>query len=379
MAQDQPTPPPSRPGRPESWRMQRMVQRVPAHLGESTREVVSPWITVGGVILLIGVTCAVIFIMLGGTARLGALGLGATPTRTRAPTSVSPPLTVIPITLPLPTPTPGPTAATIKYKVKAGDTLTFIAEKYHVSIRAIMAANGMKDETIRIGEELIIPLPTPTPPGGASAPQLPLGSTPTPLSLESPPPSAEAAGTPGVIRYTVRGGDTLIGIAAANGSTVNAIRIANELDGDTIIAGQVLMVPVGAWTPSPVPTPTSNATSSPTSQFTYLAPNLKFPPDNYSFRGSKDVPVLEWLSPAILKLNEFYVVHVDYVTSGTTKSYPITVKQGTSLNLAPTLYYPGPNPNGTRYSWYVVIVSQPPGSQPLAQSPLSATRTFVWY
>lgn len=378
MAQDQPSTPPSRPGRPELWRKQRMVQRVPAHLGESTREAMSPWLTIGAVILLIGITCAVIFIMLGGTSRLGALGFGATPTRTRTPTSVSPPLTVIPITLPLPTPTPGPTAATIKYKVKAGDTLTFIADKYHVSIRAIMAANGMRDETIRIGEELIIPLPTPTPPGGASVPQLP-ASTPTPIALESPPPSAEAAGTPGVIRYTVRSGDTLIGIAAANGSTVNAIRIANQLDGDTIIAGQALMVPVGAWTPSPVPTLTSNATSSPTSQFAYPAPNLKFPPDNYSFHGSKEVPYLEWLSPAILKPNEFYVVHVDYVTGGVTKSYPITIKQGTSLNLGPTLDYPGSNPNGTRYSWYVVIVSQLPGSQPLAQSPLSATRTFVWY
>lgn len=91
------------------------------------------------------------------------------------------------------------------------------------------------------------------------------------------------------------------------------------------------------------------------------------------------MPVLEWLSPAILKPNEFYVVHVDYVIGGGAKSYPITVKQGTSLKLDPTLYYPGANPNGTRYSWYVVIVSQLPGAQPMAQSPLSATRTFVWY
>lgn len=378
MAQDHSSTPPSRPDRPELWRKQRMVQRVPAHLGESTRETVSPWITIGAVVLLVGITCAVIFIMLGGTSRLGALGLGATPTRTRTPTSVSAPLTIIPVTLPVSSPTPGPTAATIRYKVKAGDTLTFIADKYHVSIRSIMLANGMKDETIRIGEELIIPLPTPTPPGGASAPPFP-GTTPTPISLESPPPSAEAAGTPGVIRYTVRSGDTLIGIAAVTGSTVNAIRIANELDGDTIIVGQVLTVPVGAWTPSPVPTQTPNTTPTPTSQFAYPAPNLKFPPDAYSFRGSKDVPVLEWLSPAILKPNEFYVVHVDYTAGGGIKSYPITVKQGTSLKLDPTLYYPGANPNGTRYSWYVVIVSQLPGSQPMAQSPLSATRTFVWY
>lgn len=157
------TSPPSRPGRNDPWRLQRMVQRVPAHLGESPREAVSPWLLIGGIFLLIVIACGVIYIFLGG-GRVGGLtfGNGATTTRTVRPTG--PPVTIIPVTLPPASITPGPTAVTIKYKVKVGDTLTFIADKYHVSIRAIMAANNLKDDNIRIGDELIIPLPTPTPP-----------------------------------------------------------------------------------------------------------------------------------------------------------------------------------------------------------------------
>jgi len=362
-----------------------MVQRVPAHLGETTRESLPPWIMLAGVALLLIVACAVIFMLLGGTSRLGlGISVTATPTRTRTPT---PAVTILPITLPPATvPAPGPTAATVKYKVKAGDNLTAIAAKYKVSIQAIMAANGMKDDTIRVGEELIIPLPTPTPQPGA-LPQSPPGVTPTPISFQSPPTSATPAGTPGVIRHTVQRGDTLISVAASYGSTVDAIRAASQLDGDFLSIGQVLLVPVGSWTPTPTATQVVNKTAAPTSQFAYAAPNLLSPSDGKQFHGSQDAPQLMWISPATLKANEFYAVHIEYTWSGERKTPPsLTVKQGTSIKLDPSAYYPGANPNGTQFSWYVVVISQTPGTktpgqtpQAFAQSPASATWTFVWY
>ncbi len=358
-----------------------MVQRVPAHLGETTRDSVSPWIMIAGVALLLIIACAVIFTLLGGTARLGlGASVTATPTRTRTPTFSVP---TLPITLPpASTIVPGPTAAIVKYKVKSGDNLTAIAAKYKVSIQAIMAANGMKDDTIRVGDEIIIPLPTPTPQPGAPPPST--GATPTPLSFQSPPTSATPAGTPGVIRHTVQRGDTLISIAASYGSTVDAIRAASQLDSDFLSIGQVLLVPVGAWTPTPTATVVANTTATPTSQFVYAAPNLLSPSDSRQFRGSQDTPQLMWDAPATLKPNEFYVVHLDYARNGDKKSIVRQVKQGTSVKLEPT-DYPGANANGTAFSWYVVIVSQtaakPPGPSPqtLAQSPTSATWTFVWY
>jgi LysM repeat protein len=362
-----------------------MVQRVPPHLGESTREAVSPWIAIAGVVLLILVTCGVLSILLDVPSRLGGLGLNAPTTPTRTPRPATPAVTTIPVTLPPASPTPGPTAATIKHKVKAGDNLTLIAAKYHVSIQAIMAANGLKDETIRIGEELIIPLPTPTPPGGAIAPQPPPAATPTAISFQSPPTSATPAGTPGVVRHTVVRGDTLITIAATYGSTVEAIRLANQLDSDLLSIGQVLQVPVGAWTPTALPTAVANITATPTTPFAYSAPNLLRPSEGQSFQGSQDTPWLQWTSPATLKQNESYVVHVEYISGGQRKPLPsLTVKEGTSIRL-PSSYYPGPNPNGTQFLWYVVIVSQTskakadtPSPQ-VAQSLPSATWTFVWY
>ncbi len=376
MADEYPSsPPPSRPGPSDPWRKQNVVQRVPAHLGESTST--PRWLMIAGIAAAIVIVCALIFFLLGGTTRLSAFGFGvtATPTRTRTPASA--PITIIPVIIPTGTPTTGPTAVTIKYRVRAGDTLSGLADRYRVSVRAIMQANGLKDETIRIGDELVIPLPTPTPPPGSNPP--PAG-TPTPISFDSPPSSVETTVTPGVIRHIVQRGDTLIGIAAQYGSTVNTIRAANQLDGDALAIGQVLMVPTGPWSPTPNPTVVSEIPSTPTSQFAYAAPNLKFPPENHVFRGNKDIPTLEWLSPAILKPNEFYVVHLESGAAASRKIYPsLPVLQGTSVKLDPAKHYTGASTNGTIYSWYVVIVSQTFGAQVIAQSPPSATRTFMWY
>ena len=48
--------------------------------------------------------------------------------------------------------------------MKAGDQLARIAAKYGVTVAAIQKANGIKDPNlIKVGQKLIIPLPTATP------------------------------------------------------------------------------------------------------------------------------------------------------------------------------------------------------------------------
>ena len=376
-------PPPSRPGRSEPWRHERMVQRVPAHLGEMANDSLPPWIVIAGIVSLIVVVGIVAFVLLGGPARLGVSGAATTPTRTRTPSAVTPLVTVILATV-APTPSLGPTPVTLKYRVKPGDSLIEIAARYKVAVQAIKNANGLKDDTIRIGDELIIPLPTPTSLPGSN-PSPPAG-TPTPLSFQSPPSTATSAGSTGVIRHIVQRGDTLITIAASYGSTVDAIRVANQLDSDFLSIGQVLIVPVGAWSPTPSPAPVVNISLTPTAQFAYAAPNLLSPPDNNVLHGSKEAPILEWTASAMLKSNEFYVVHLDYTWNGENKSIVRQVKQGTSIKLD-AADYPGANPSGTQFSWYVMIVSQggssartPSASAPVfAASPPSVTRVFVWY
>ena len=376
MTQDRSTPPPpSRPGRSEAWRTERMVQRVPAHLGEATGDLVSPWVMVAGVALLVLVVCAVLYVFLGGGSRFG-IGVSATATPTRSVRTSTPAITVLPVTLAAPTASVGPTPVTAKYIVKAGDTLIGIATKYKVTVQSIMIMNGLKDETIRIGDELKIPLPTPTPPPN---PPTPSGATPTPISFQLPPTFASPAATSGVLRVVVKRGDTLSSIAGTYGSTIDAIRAANQLDSDFLSIGQELVVPPGSWTPTPTPIPTSNATATPTSQFLYDAPSLLAPADNAALHGKTETPMLAWTAPATLKSTEFYVVHIDYQVNGTLKSIVRQVKQGTSVRLDQT-DYPGANPNGTSFSWYIVIVNQAKGSsQVIASSPASATWTFVWY
>jgi LysM repeat protein len=49
--------------------------------------------------------------------------------------------------------------------VQAGDTLFDIALAYAVTVRAIIEANGLDSDRLSVGQQLIIPVATPVPPG----------------------------------------------------------------------------------------------------------------------------------------------------------------------------------------------------------------------
>jgi LysM repeat protein len=84
--------------------------------------------------------------------------------------------------------------------------------------------------------------PSPTSGAASSAPSLPSPTEPLPTPS---PTRAES------IEYTVRDGDTLFGIALTHGVSVETLQAANDLTGETIVPGQVLIIP-----PGPLPTPT---------------------------------------------------------------------------------------------------------------------------
>lgn len=61
---------------------------------------------------------------------------------------------------PSPTPAPPPAPAPIRYRVQPGDTIFTIARTYGVSMTALIAANNLPASgEIRVGQELVIPLP----------------------------------------------------------------------------------------------------------------------------------------------------------------------------------------------------------------------------
>lgn len=77
------------------------------------------------------------------------------------------------------------------YKVKSGDTLTTIAKRFHVSIKRIESANGLKTTNIRVGQKLKIP--------GKAAPApeaAPAETAPAPVTSEPAPEPTLPAATP---------------------------------------------------------------------------------------------------------------------------------------------------------------------------------------
>jgi LysM repeat protein len=106
-------------------------------------------------------------------------------------------------------PSETPTGTT--YTVQSGDNLYSIASRFNTTVDAIKRANNLTTSTLSIGQILTIPSGTTT--------------------------------TPSTTTYTVQSGDNLYSIASAFGTTVDAIKSANNLTSNLLSIGQVLTIP----------------------------------------------------------------------------------------------------------------------------------------
>jgi len=178
------------------------------------------------------------------------------PTNTPPPMATTAPVVVTnPVVAPVEPPAPvSPLVAApsaVEYKVAKGDLLSTIAKKFHVTLKQIMDANPGVDATkLQIGQTLHIPAPS---------------TTGAPGSVGEPGAATPAGGQQ---VYTVKSGDSLIKIAGQFGTTVKALRSANNLTTDKIVVGQKLKVPAkvaAPTTPTTTPTETAPAAASVTS------------------------------------------------------------------------------------------------------------------
>jgi len=232
--------------------------------------------------------------------------------------------------------------------------LILIAEEYGTTVEAIMAANeGIDPLRLQVGQELIIP-------GEAGVP--------------TPQPMAEA------ITHTVKAGDSLTSIAEEYGTTVEAIVAANEIaDPQMIRLGQVLIIPLGSLTPTLTATPLPAPAGTPTPP--YSAPALLTPADEEIFLGEGAAILLGWASAGILSEDEWYVVHVHYTVDGKMRSVSEWT-QATSWHVPAALY--SAEADSYLYRWNVIVMRQtgikPDGTREgVPISPLSETRSFLWY
>ncbi|PWU15487.1 MAG: hypothetical protein C5B50_15395 [Verrucomicrobia bacterium] len=148
---------------------------------------------------------------------------------TETPANPAPTQAAAPVTAP----PAAPTAGAQDIKIAAGDTFSGLATKFNVTVKAIIEANqGVDAKKLQIGQTIHIPAPV-------------VQSTP-------PPTPGATASTSGGSKYTVKSGDTLIGLAKQFGTSVKAIQSANNLKSSSIKVGQVLEIPSKGGVPPAV-------------------------------------------------------------------------------------------------------------------------------
>jgi len=130
------------------------------------------------------------------------------------------------------------------YTVQNGDSLSKIAARSGVSSREIAELNNIKDANkIRVGQKLLLPSYASSSAG--TAVEAKPKKTAAPKKSDAPKAS-KAPVTAGPGEYIVKSGDSLSKIASRNGTTVKALREANNLKSDMLKIGQKLTIAGGA-------------------------------------------------------------------------------------------------------------------------------------
>ncbi|HYH02550.1 MAG TPA: LysM peptidoglycan-binding domain-containing protein [Bacillota bacterium] len=118
------------------------------------------------------------------------------------------------ICIPGTTPPPGCPTGTVSYAVRAGDTLYRIAQRFNVTINAIIAANpGIDPNRLTVGMVICIP-------------------------------QQQGGVCPGGTTYIIRAGDTFFSIAQRYDVSLNALIAANPgVDPNRLVVGQQICIP----------------------------------------------------------------------------------------------------------------------------------------
>ncbi len=123
-----------------------------------------------------------------------------------------------------------------EYTVKKGDTLCDLAKKFGVSVGSIKKSNDLKTDNLRIGQKLALNV------SGTSVAVQEAGQD-TDKKAQSGPEAEKTTTAKYTQQYTVRRGDTIGHLAIKFGVSQGDLKNANGLRGNSLRAGQVLMVP----------------------------------------------------------------------------------------------------------------------------------------
>jgi LysM repeat protein/ribosomal protein L40E len=280
-----------------------------------------------------------------------------TGTPTETPTASPSPTNTLPAT-DIPTATP---QAPFPYTVSASDgSCSQIAFNFNISVQSIIVTNNLASSCpISVGQVLLIPYPTATPP---------------PVATSTPPPAQATQNACETVPITVQENDTLSSISLNYAVPMDAIKQFNGLTTDNVFLGQPLLIPLCMRAATPGPTPT--ATLPPP----YPAPNLLLPADGAAFTLANDVVTLQWASVGVLRDGEAYQVIVQDVTA--TQTRRITDYVTDTKYIVPTSFRPNDNVAHVM-RWWVIPVRQAgvdDQGQPVwvASGAISEKRVFTW-
>ena len=156
-----------------------------------------------------------------------------------------------------------PAGAEVPHTVQPGETLWTIAAANNLTTNALAVYNGLSaDSNVVLGSTIKVPTTAEAASalggsGGAATQQTAAGS-----------PTSQAGGPPPLGGYTVKAGDTLIGIAANAGVPVEALAAMNGVSANShVIQGTALKLPAGSpqsSSPQPAPSTIPNGGPQPT-------------------------------------------------------------------------------------------------------------------
>lgn len=115
------------------------------------------------------------------------------------------------------------------HTVRKGETLGGIAKRYHMSTAQLKSWNGLSGNTIRVGQKLRVS-------GGSSR------ASSTQVASRDHAKGGGSSTGGATVRYKVRSGDTLSGIARRYGVTVASIKQVNDLSGG-LKSGTTIRIP----------------------------------------------------------------------------------------------------------------------------------------
>jgi len=298
-------------------------------------------LAIGLLFILLAIGGGIIFLVLRGSGQMAAPE--ATPTVSPTPTFEQSPTPTVTLT-PEPTFTPLPP---LEYTIRAGDTCSLVAVIYEVSVRSIADLNNLPPDcgVLSEGQTILVPQPTPTP-------------SPMPTSIPSDAQVIDSACDVAPVR--VGENDTLSGIAANYGVSVESIKTYNGLTSNNIYSGQLIEVPLCERLPTAGPTPT------PTFPPPYPPTNLLLPADGELFTGVNDTVTLQWAAIGGLLQNELYAVTIEDLTEGQGKKL-VDYTEDTNY-IIPASFRPAGN-NAHVIRWWV---------QPVRPSGTTDTGETIW-